>query len=89
MEFEKYTVKKIIHPNGVVFKFDNRRVAVVKSGNSFYIESTIMTDKLEPRAAHTVLKNKAVVTTLKFSQESTELLMVGIAEMLGYEICKK
>ena len=72
-------------PNGVVVKTHNKKVCVLDSKHNedaVHLQFMIVTDSLEPRAAHCVLRDKVVVTGISISKEGAVSLYAALSEYL-------
>lgn len=72
-------------PNGVIVKTHNKKVCVLDSKHkedSVHLQFMIVSDNLEPRSAHVVLRDKVVVTGLTISNEGAVSLHAALSEYL-------
>jgi len=72
------------YPNAISIKQPNRRVTVVDDprGDGFFIQFKVATDNLSPRASHTALRNKVVVTELCLTEDGAKALFYALGERL-------
>jgi hypothetical protein len=86
LEANNLKITKIIYKNGVIFKFDNRRVGVftMRTGD-FYFEFKRLSTQEEIKQG----KGKVTRTSMGLSREATELLMIAITEQMGLIVVKE
>ena len=76
------------YPNGISVKFDNRRVTTIKLDDGFGIEFRSIDYTPTPHVVCEHLRGKIAVTRLKLSKEATEIMIINLAEQMGFQICK-
>lgn len=75
----------VTHPNAVVCKSHNRRAVILptKDGENVIIEFTILDGDTNPRSVNTLShRGKAVVTGVKISRQSAEMLLIALQEVM-------
>lgn len=76
-------VKRFVNPKFEVFKLPNKRIGLIKTSSCNYgLIFRIRTDNLNPKAIHTVFRNKVVSTELLISKESALFLFLALKNQL-------
>jgi hypothetical protein len=73
------------YKNATKVKLKNRRVMVYPIKEDLLIEIKTISSDLRPRAVHTVLKDKLVITGFKLSEDAA----IALFACLGEELKKK
>jgi hypothetical protein len=76
------TIQQKSYKNCEVFKYKNTRVRVATLEDDYVIELKLLTNDLEPRALHKVVKDKIVVTGIRITTQAAISLMIGLQEQL-------
>ncbi len=76
-------IKQVSYKDAEFLRYENSRVSIfsVKDGE-YIISMKTLTDDIQPRAIHRVVKGKAVITTIKVSQEGAFCLVKGLKDIL-------
>ena len=85
--------KKVIDINNpnitwVTYKFDNRRVTVAKHKTGFIFEFRSIDKEPTPHATCEHIHGKMALTRINLSREASEIIMMSLAEQLGFHICR-
>ena len=85
--------KKVIYINnpnitGFTYKFDNRRVTVAKNETGFIFEFRSMDKESTPHAICEHIHGKMALTRINLSKEASEIIMMSLAEQMGFHICR-
>jgi len=85
LKADQFDITRLNVKNGIGLKFDNRRVIVIKkeTGFLFHFKTLDFDDKPNAICEH---KRGISMTTIKLSQESSEMIMLILAEMLGFRV---
>ena len=84
-----FNVRQTNYKNGISYKFDNRRVTVWKEeDNKWGFEFRSMNNVQNPRVSSKTIRGKVAVTAIRLSQEAAELVMLSLAEQMGYKVVK-
>lgn len=68
--------------NAQIVKFKNSKVQVISSTEGYTVELIRLCEDTSPKAAHTVKRNKVVITGIKLSVEGAIALMIAFQEQL-------
>ena len=88
----KKDLKITHHPNATISKLHNKRVGVFSMGDSFVVQLKTLSSKEEcdtPRSMHLNLKDKAVSTSIKVSEEaaySLAMCLLAQLDVRGVEV---
>ena len=75
------------YKNAISFKLPNRRITIAMvNDEDVLIQTTIIGKPADIPIHHELMKGKAHKVTTRYTQEGAELIMSGIAEMLGFVI---
>ena len=92
---DKFVIKssKIFDPNhpdttGFTYKFDNRRVTVAKHKTGFIFEFRTIDKEPTPHATCEHIHGKMALTRINLSKEASEIIMMSLAEQMGFHICR-
>lgn len=89
MERKKLDVRVTHYANAISYKFDNRRVTVSNNENGgIGLEFRCIDHNYTPHTVNECIHGKIALTYLNLSHEASELLMIGLAERLGYKLIK-
>lgn len=85
----KFNKQKRIFANAIIWKFDNRRVSVVKTETGIGLQ--FKTLSLNPAPCVNIQFDKGILhtTSLNISNEASELLLFSLAEIHGFCVCAK
>lgn len=87
MAIDNYELRQTSYANAVSVKYDNRRLTLINRGEEgFGIEIRKFSADPTPVAMTKHIKGKMHLTMFNMTQESAELLMLMLAEQLGYAI---
>ena len=79
-------VIKTVYPNAVSYKYENRRFTVINSDENFLFEFKVVDGSLSPRAFCTTERDKVAVTRIRLTKEAAEILLLSLAEIMGFEV---
>ena len=88
LKAESFNVRKTTYLNAESYKFDNRRITVTQLADGFGLEFRIIDTDPSPHVISEHLRGKIALTRLKLSQEAAEIVMISLAEQMGYTLCK-
>lgn len=83
-----FKIKKTIYNDAISCKFDNRRVTVIKQDNGFGFEFKAIDHDYTPHAHCECVRGKVAVTYINLSKEAAEIVMLNLAELMGFRICR-
>lgn len=89
---DKKIISVVEYKNATKIKLKNRRITVIDLKDDIYIESKILSEKENAntrRSSHESIKDKIVVTGIRFSPEAAFSIMYGIQQQLkkkGFKI---
>ena len=85
----KFNKEKRIFKNAITWKFDNRRVSVVKTENGIGLQFKTLSSNPEPCVDIRFDKKILHTTSLNISNEASELLLFSLAEIQGFCVYAK
>ena len=95
LEIDKYKPRTTRYNNAIVAKFDNRRCTVFnKKNGNFVLEFKRLSksdDDIEAIRAQSIelVKGKIIETRVGLTKETAEVVMLSLAELLGYQVIEK
>ncbi len=75
-----------VFKNAMFFKFDNRRVIIIKQKDNWVMIFKNFSTDPAPRALTEHIRGKIAHTAIRLTQESAEAVMIGLAEQMGLDI---
>jgi hypothetical protein len=84
-----FALKRKTYKNAISIKFDNRRVTVAKTGKGFVFEFRIIDNNYSPACFSELIHGKLSLTTIQLSKEASEIVMMSLAELMGFDVVKK
>ena len=82
-------IVKRLYKNAITYKFNSRRVSVIKRENDYGIQFKVLNENPAPCVQSEFYRDKLHITSLILSTEATELLMFAIAELLELQVVEK
>jgi len=92
---DSFLLKGTRYPNAISTKFDNRRVTVIKLDDGFGVEFRSIpkdSDSIKAKSriilgvTSKIVHGKMLVTQLKLTKEAAEILMLSLADQMGFKI---
>jgi hypothetical protein len=81
-------LKRRDYKNAISYKFDNRRVTVGKKEDGFMFEFRTIDHNYTPHANCDCVHGKLAITNINLSKEAAEIVMMSLAELMGFHICR-
>ena len=85
---DAFDLKRTTYQNGVSYKFDNRRVTVLKTDTGFGFQFRSIDPDYSPHAKCECIHGIVAQTSLSLSKEAAEIIMMSLAELMGFSICR-
>lgn len=85
---DAFDLKRTTYQNGVSYKFDNRRVTIIKTDTGFGFQFRSIDPDYTPHAKCECLHKVVAQTSLNLSKEAAEIIMMSLAELMGFSICR-
>ena len=85
---DAFDLKRTVYQNGISYKFDNRRVTVVKTYTGFGFMFRSIDHNYTPHAICECVHGKVAQTSINLSKEAAEIIMMSLAELMGFSICR-
>jgi hypothetical protein len=83
----KTKVEAKVYKNGVVNKFNNKRVIVMEVDDGYGVEFQRLDNNFNNNYVYTeYIKHKLVKTKFTITKESAEVLMLSLAALLGRKV---
>ena len=95
LEIDKYKPRTTRYNNAVVSKFDNRRCSVIyRTQTRLVLEFKRLAqadDDIEAIRSQSIelVKGKIIETRVGLTKETAEVIMLSLAELLGYQVMEK
>lgn len=80
--------KRTIYPNAISTKFKNKRVTVIKEIDGYGLEFRTIDHEPTPHAICLHIHGRMALTRIKLSKEAAEIVMMNLAEQMGFHICR-
>jgi len=84
---DAFLLKRRNYKNAISYKFDNRRVTVGKKEDGFMFEFRTIDHDYTPHAICECVHGKLAITNFNISKEAAEIVMMSLAELMGFHIC--
>jgi hypothetical protein len=84
---ENIKAVKHIYPNGIEYKFKNKRIAVIECNSRFVIKSKLL--GVGSPINSKIVKDKITISEMLVSEESALCLLDALSDMLGFKLIKK
>jgi hypothetical protein len=81
-------LKRRDYKNAISYKFDNRRVTVGKKEDGFIFEFRTIDHNYTPHANCDCIHGKLAITNINLSKEAAEIVMMSLAELMSFHICR-
>ena len=85
---DAFLLKRTTYSNAISFKFDNRRVTVAKEIDGWGLEFRCIDHEPTPHAICAHIHGRMALTRIKLSKEAAEIVMISLAEQMGFRICR-
>lgn len=85
---DAFDLRRYVYPNGISYKFDNRRVTVATTQTGFMFEFRTIDHDYTPHAICDCVHGKLAITNVALSKEAAEIIMMSLAELMGFSICR-
>lgn len=90
LAISNFKVHRTTYNNGISYKFDNRRATIINRGDDgFGFEFKSIDHNYTPHAMCECEKGKVAVTKLNLTKEASEIVLFALAEMMGFDVCKR
>ena len=90
LAIEKFHVIKTVAPNGVSYKYDNRRVKVFNVGSRTIVQFKKLVDKdYLPLSQPMEVNGRVLTSTFSLTPEATEILLFALADILNVKLIDK
>lgn len=85
---ENIQLKVKTYTDAISVKFDNRRVTVVELPDGYGFEFRMIDKDSKPHAHCEHIHGRMALTRVKLSKEASEVLLISLAQQMGFEIIK-
>ena len=85
---DAFDLKRTTYKNWISYKFDNRRVTVLKTDTGFGFQFRSIDPDYSPHAKCECIHGIVAQTSLSLSKEAAEIIMMSLAELMGFSICR-
>lgn len=86
LEIYKYDIQIREYKNAITYKFDNRRVTVIKLKDGWGFEFKIMNKKREKTCCYSENVHGCQISTIRLSKEAGEVIMLALAEQMNLKV---